>query len=232
MGRWIAAPAWVSLLQHSTVWGFPISSKGRYMAVATITSAPTGPLSQSQQHEVAAAHDRARKVRKAAAVAKFNGWVTGILAACSAPFALFSLPGFLVTAGLSLVAYNEFKGRQRLLQFDQEAPAFLGWNQVSFLALIISYCIWMLVVGLTSEGPLAAEMKAQPELSVLFDSVDEFDQFYRILIAAIYGTVIMLSAVFQGLNAIYYFTRRKYVTAYVQNTPEWVLDLQHLTSPT
>jgi hypothetical protein len=202
------------------------------MASATITTEPNGPLSPSQQHEVAAAHDRSRKVRKAAAVAGFNGWVTGIVAACSAPFSLFSLPGFLVTAGLSFVAYNEFKGRRRLLQFDQEAPAFLGWNQVGFLALIASYCIWMLVVGLTGEGPFAAEMKAKPELSAVFGSADEFDQSYRILTVAVYGTVIVLSVIFQGLNGLYYFTRRKHVTAYVQNTPAWVLDLQHLSSPT
>ncbi len=202
------------------------------MAIATITSEPNGPLSQSQQHEIAAAHDRARKIRKAAAVAGFNGWMIGIFAACSAPFALFSLPGFLVTAGLSLVAYNEFKGRRRLLQFDQKAPTFLGSNQVGFLALITSYCIWMLVVGLTSESPFAEELKAKPELRAIFDSVDDLDQAYRILIVAVYGIVIVLSAIFQGLNALYYFTRRKHVKAYVQNTPDWVLDLQRLSSPT
>ncbi len=111
------------------------------MAIATNAAEPNGPLSQSQQQEVAAAHDRARTIRKVAAVAKFNGWMTGIAAACSAPFALFSLPGFLATAGLSLVAYNKLKGRRRLLRFDQGAPAFLGWNQIGFLALITSYCI-------------------------------------------------------------------------------------------
>jgi len=111
------------------------------MAVATITTEPTGPLSQSQQHEVAAANDRARKIRKAAAVAAFNGWVTGFFAVCSAPFALFSLPGFVVAVGL-----NEFRGRNRLLRFDPDAPAFLGWNQVGFLTLIICYLgfpIWV-----------------------------------------------------------------------------------------
>jgi len=202
------------------------------MAVAAITSEPQGPLSQSQQQEVAAANDRARKIRKAAGVAGFNGWATGIIAACSAPFAMFSLPGLFVTAGLAVVAYNEFRGRRRLLQFDQGAPAFLGWNQVGFLLLITAYCLWMLVLGMTNEGPFAAELKAQPELSSVFGSAEEFDQSYRILIAVFYGMVIALSAVFQGLNAIYYFTRRKLVKAYVQETPAWVLDLQHLTSST
>jgi len=201
------------------------------MAVATATVEPPGPLTQSHQREVAAAHERARKIRKAAAVASFNGWMTGIFAACSAPFALFSLVGFLVTASLSVVSYNEFRGRKRLLRFDREAPIFLGWNQVGFVTVIFIYCTWMLIVGFMSEGPFAAEMKANPELSVAFDSVTEFDQLYRILIAAVYGTVIVLSVVFQGLNALYYFTRRKHLDAYLENTPDWVLDLQRLTPP-
>ncbi len=200
------------------------------MAIAT-TAEPNGPLSQTQQHEVAAAHDRAQKIRKAAAVARFNAWMTGIAAVCSAPFAIFSLPGFLVTVGLSFVAYNELKGRRRLLRFDQKACAFLAWNQLGFLALIAGYSIWMLAVGLTSEGPFAAGIKAQPELSTAFQSVDELDQAYRTLIILFYGTVLALSLLFQGLNALYYFSRQKYVAAHVQNTPKWVLDLQHLTPP-
>lgn len=196
------------------------------------TTEPNGPLSQEQQQEVAAAHDRAQKIRKAAAVAGFNGWVTGIIAACSAPFALFGLSGLLVTAGLSFVAYNEFKGRRRLLQFDQKAPAFLAWNQIGFLALITCYCAWMLVVGLSGESLFAEELKTNPELRSLIGSADDLDHFYRIIVAVFYGTVIALSAIFQGLNAFYYFTRQKHVDDYLQKTPDWVLDLQHLTSPT
>ena len=202
------------------------------MADVTLTSEPDKPLSQSQMREVGAARDRAGKIRNAAAVAKFNAWMTGIVAACSAPFALFSLSGFFVTVVLSLVTYNEFKGRRRLLQFDRKSTAFLGWNQVGLLALIILYCTWMLGVGLTSEGPFSAELKANPELQALFDSPLELDQSYRLLVVAVYGTVIVLSIVFQGLNALYYFSRRKYVEAYLHDTPEWVLHLQLLTLST
>ena len=202
------------------------------MTAATVTIEPKGPLSQLQQHQFAAAQDRAQKIRKAAAVARFNGWTIGIFAVCSAPFALMSLPGFLMTSGMSLVAYIELKGRQRLLQFDRKASAFLGWNQVGFLALILCYCIWMLAAGLTSDNPLAAELKANPDLRAVFDSVDDFSQYYKILIAAVYGTVIVLSVVFQGLNALYYFTRRKHILAYLQKTPTWVLDLQRTTALT
>jgi hypothetical protein len=219
----------VSLFQIATAWHFPDIGKGRSVAVATFTFEPDEPLSQSQLCEVGAARDRAGKIRKAAAVAKFNGWMTGIVAACSAPFALFSFSGFLVTVVLSLVAYNELKGRRRLLQFDRDSPAFLGWNQVGFLALITLYCTWMIGVGLTSEDPFSEELKAKPELQAVFDSPLELDQTYRLLVVVVYGTVIVLSVVFQGLNALYYFSRRKHVEAYLQDTPEWVLDLQRLT---
>jgi len=202
------------------------------MAVASITTEPDGPLTKSHQDEITSAHERAKKIRKAAGVANFNGWVTGIFAVSSAPFALFSLPGFIVSVGLSIVTYNEFKGRKGLLRFDPEASALLGWNQVGFLALIICYCIWMLVTGLMSDGPFAAELEAKPELREVFDSVEGFDVLYKMIIAAVYGLVIVLSVVFQGLNAFYYFTRRKHIESFVRETPEWVLDLQRLTTKT
>ncbi len=199
------------------------------MAVAAVTTPRGGPLTQAEQDTVAAAHARAKKLRKAARVAAFNGWVTGIFAAVSAPFALFSLPGFLVTVGLSVVAYNEFRGRRRLLAFDRSGPVLLGWNQLGFLTLILSYCIWMLITAFTGEGPFAAELRAKPELAVAFDDLASFDQLYLWLVTAVYGTVMVLSVLFQGLNSLYYFSRRKHVDDYIRETPAWVLELQRLT---
>jgi len=189
-------------------------------------------LSPEQHQQIATAQGSAAKVRRAAAVAGFNGWATAILAVCSAPFALFSFSGFLVTAVLALVAYNEFRGRRRLLQFDDHAPAFLGWNQVGLLATIILYCFWMLFVGLTGEGPFAAELAAQPELAQVLGSVDELDDVYKLVLIAVYATTIVLSILFQGLNAAYYFSRGKHLSEYLKNTPDWVLDLQRMTSAT
>ena len=200
------------------------------MAVAAVTSAPVGPLNSSQQDEVTAAHLRGKKVRKAAGVAAFNGWVTAIFAVVSIPFAFFSVSGFLVALGLSIVAYNEFRGRRRLLSFDASGAPLLGWNQVGFLGIIILYCIWMLFTALTGESPIAAEMHAKPELAAVMGEPEQFDQLYRLVVVAVYGSVIVLSVIFQGLNAVYYFTRRRHVEDYVLKTPDWVLELQRLTS--
>ena len=106
----------------------------------------------------------------------------------------------------------------------------LGWNQVGFLAMIIVYCLWMMFAGLTSEGPFAAEIAAKPELAQVLDSVDGLDQMYKLVILAVYGSVIVLSVIFQGWNAYYYFSRRKHVEQYVCETPSWVIDVQRATA--
>jgi len=201
------------------------------VTTATIAPASDGPLTQEHRHELALANERAKKVRKAAGVATFNGWATGIFAALSAPFALFSIAGFLITVGLSVIAYNEFQGRKRLLRFDPSAPVLLGWNQVGLMTLIIVYCLWMLFVSCASAGPFAAQVETNPELADAAGSLNQFDQLYKGIAAIVYGTVIVLTVIFQGLNALYYFTRCKHVKAYVQETPEWVLDIQRIMTP-
>ena len=48
----------------------------------------------------------------------------------------------------------------------------------------------------------------------------------RLITLAIYGGMIAVAVFAQGGLALYYFTRGKYVRAYVQQTPEWVLAVQ------
>lgn len=201
------------------------------MSAAATGPASNGPLTPEHHRQLALANGRAKRIRRAARVAAFNGWVFGIFAALSAPFAPFSVAGFLVTAGLATIAYNEFRGRRRLLEFDPSSATLLGWNQVGLLTLIVVYCLWMLFRGLTGAGPFAAEMQANPEIADVLGSPEQLDYLYKVLVVTVYGTVIVLSVIFQGLNALYYFTRRKYVEAYVEETPDWVLHLQRMTTP-
>ena len=96
------------------------------MRVPEIPPASDGPLTPEHHRELALANSRAKTLRKAASVARFNGWTVGVFAASSALFALSSIAGFLTTLGLSVIAYNEFRGRKRLLRFDPSLrPAWL-----------------------------------------------------------------------------------------------------------
>ncbi|MEX2317827.1 MAG: hypothetical protein WD669_11785 [Pirellulales bacterium] len=201
------------------------------MTTRTATPASTGPLTAEHHRELALAQERGAKIRKAAGVASFNGWITGIIAASSALFTMvsFSLVGLLLTAGLAAVAYNEFRGRDRLLAFDPSAAAVLGWNQLGLLAMITVYCGWMMFTSLTGPSPISAELQSSPEVREVLGDMSDLDGAIRYVSVAFYGLVIVLSAIFQGLNSLYYFTRRRHVEAYVRETPEWVRDVQRST---
>ncbi len=199
------------------------------MLAATPAPPNDRPLDQTHARAVAAAAARTQPIRKAARVAAFNGWSLALMAALSAPFALFSVDGLLVFAGLAIFAFNEFRGRKRLLAFEPAATTMLGWNQLGLLAMITLYCLWALYSNLLGSNSLEAQLKASPELGAAFGSLgnmDGFDGLYRQIVIVLYVSVIGLSALFQGANALYYFTRRAVVEDYVRETPEWVREIQ------
>ena len=197
---------------------------------ATVLAPPTAsPLDLSHQRELAAAAKLAQPVRRAARVAAFNAWATAILAAASAPFALFGVSGLLIFVGLALVAYNEFRGRKRILAFDPAGAAILGWNQLALLALITAYCLWALYSGLYGENSFKAEIEANPDLEAVLGGLGSVGDLFNQVLVITYGTVIALSVVFQGANALYYFSRRHLVEEYLLATPAWVRDVQRAT---
>jgi len=200
------------------------------MVTAAMDVAPSaGPLTPNHLRELADATERSKLIRKTARVANFNGWTTAILAASSAIFTLLadqSVVGFLVTAGLTVVAFNELRGKKRLLAFDPSAASLLGWNQLGLLAMIVVYCLWNMRSG-ASMGDLKT-----PEMKEALDMIGWNAALVQTMAVAFYGVVILLSAIFQGGNALYYFSRRKYVERYVRETPEWVRDFQRANSPT
>ena len=186
-----------------------------------------GPLTPEHQRALAEANQRVRKVMAAGKMAAFNGWTSGIFAALTLPFALFSLTALVVGAALALVAWNEFRGRKLLLHFDGRGPRVLGWNQLGFMTLLIGYGLWGIYSALTGPNPYADQIKAMPELEQMLGPIDEM---HLILAVAVYGCLIVFSAIFQGLNALYYFTRRKHLDAYLVRTPLWIVDLQKFSA--
>jgi len=183
------------------------------------------PLSATHHQQLAAARDLAKPIRKAARVASFNGWTTGAIAALSLPFALFDYTGAVLTLGLAIVAYNEFRGRKRLLAFDPSAATLLGWNQLGLLAMIVVYSLWSMYGSWGEASSISAELKGYPELDGLLSDAGGLDGLFKQVSIALYGGVIALSTVFQGGNAWYYFTRRRHIENFVASTPQWVRDV-------
>lgn len=196
------------------------------MAALTVALTPDEFFTPAHTQELTRANERAKPIRRAARVASFNGWFSALAALCSAPFAFFSVIGLVATVVLAAVAWNEFRGRRRLLAFDPSAAAILGWNQLGLLALIVVYCLWMIYSSLAGGNPLEADLKANPELNEMLGLHGGVDALYRQIVIQFYGVVILLSAIFQGATAYYYFTRRRLVEDYLSQTPAWARDIQ------
>src|SRR4051794_11088275 len=144
-------------------------------------------------------------------------------AAFSAIFFLFdrSPAAIAITLGLSIVAYNEFRGRKRLLNFDPGAATMLGWNQLGLLAAIVAYCAWMLSANSSKAvGAMTSQMDSATRQQVR-EVLGALDGLYKTATLALYGGVIVLSMLFQGGNALYYFTRRRHVEDFIAETPQW-----------
>ena len=180
-----------------------------------------GPLSPEQQRQLAEANQRARKVMGAARVAAFNGWTIGSIAAVSVLFGLFSRTALVMGLAMGFVAWNEFRGRALLRAFDPAGARLLGKNQVGLLVVIVVYCLWSIYITTTGENPEMAEIEAM--IGDISDLVTE-------LTVMVYGAVIGLSVLFQGLNARYYFSRQRLIREYLQQTPDWVVKLQRSSS--
>ncbi len=73
---------------------------------------------------------------------------------------------------------------------------------------------------------MSSELKGYADLDSVLGSAGGFEGLYHSVTYALYGSVIGLSALFQGGNAFYYFTRRRHIEDFVAETPEWVREVQ------
>ena len=188
------------------------------------------PLSPEHLQQIEDAGLRAHTLRKAGGVAMFNGVTFAIFAAVSGLFALVDLLGggfdtvsIIMAVGLGVVASNEFKGRRLIRSFDRRAPKLLGWNQIGLMALLIGYGAWMLANAYLGPDPYAEKMAENPSVADQFAWISEIQMA---LTLAIYGGLIAGTLIFQGLNARYYFSRAAHLADYLDDTPDWILDLQ------
>ena len=199
-----------------------------------IPRSAAGPLSPEHLAELAQADQRARKVRKAGGVAMFNGCTVAffaggclLFAAISPLFGELDVEALVMAAGLGVVAWNEFRGRRLIRRFDPRACRLLAWNQLGLMALVIGYCAWQIAGAVFGPHPYADAMAKEPMLAPTLGPIGDL---YKTLTIALYGAVIAGTIVFQGLNAAYYFTRRKHVLAYLDETPRWVVEIQRCSS--
>ena len=192
------------------------------------------PLTPEQRRDLDDAKVGARAFLGAARVAAFNGWTVGFFAVISILFGLLSLTSFLVGVGLAIVARNELVGRRRLLALEQSGLELLWRNQLGLIALVVVYCGWSMYRTVASPDSGTVELAELMELTGITELTEvlgtDAGELVRSLVLTVYAVVVVVVAVFQGLNARYYFVRVARIRDYLRDTPQWVIDLQRSTT--
>jgi len=174
---------------------------------------------------------RLRKIRKTGGVAMFNAVtllifaiLSGLYGIASAVFGQFDWVVIVMSAGLGLLGINELRARKQLLRFDPRGPVRLGWNQMGLMALISAYCVWMILWAVREPTMISDYIAQSPELSKLVTDVQELykmDNMVQQGFVLVYAVVILATVIFQGGNAIYYFTRGRLLRTYIKEAPSY-----------
>jgi hypothetical protein len=132
------------------------------------------------------------------------------------------MTALVLGVGMAVVTWNEHRGRALVRRFDPAGPRLLGHNQLGLMALIIVYALWSVYQTMAHPDPELAQM----------DQILGGDTAGLVaeLTIYVYVGVIVLTGLFQGLLARYYFKRIAMVEAYVRDTPVWVLEMQRAAS--
>ena len=97
-----------------------------------------------------------------------------------------------------------------------------GPNQLLFVLVIIAYCVYQMATfspDAMYSSPETREMLAQ----AAGDLQQAIEAALPLFYYAVYGLVMLLSAVCQGGLALYYVTRRRYVDLFNRETPAWIV---------
>lgn len=190
--------------------------------------ASPAPLTEAHYRALHRAASAWRAVRKAAGVAQLSAASILVVGALGVPLALLfpSLLGFLTAGGVATVGVVEYVGARRLRRGQQSAVVLLAGNQLAFMTLIVVYCLVQLLSstgGQTHDMLLSGQMQdSLSQLGMQQGLGQELQHWTAVATYGLYGSVIVLSVIFQGGLAYYYFSRRPHLQSYRQNTPPWI----------
>jgi hypothetical protein len=85
------------------------------------------------------------------------------------------------------------------------------------MSLIVIYALVSIYRTLTEPIPQLAEIE---------EVLGPVGDIFTSITVYVYVAVIVLTVIFQGLNARYYFAQKRMLAEYLSETPDWIVDLQ------
>ena len=198
-------------------------------AVPPLPAPGAGPLHEDDFRLIATAIACFKAIRSAARTAWLSAATTLTIGIFSALFFVVwpSWEGAFVAVGLCAIGAVEYWGYCRMRRAEVGAAGLLAKNQLAFLGLIVVYCLAQMLMFSTQKikaealsPEVRAQMAALPSMERAIDG--QIDHYAPLVTYGFYGLVIVLSLLFQGGLALYYFSRKKRLVEFHRQTPDWV----------
>jgi hypothetical protein len=189
-----------------------------------------GPLSAEHLVQLANARSRGKKIRRTIGIARGYGWATAIFAGLTLLVSLFSFSvvGILLGAGMAVVAAGEFRGAATLKRLDPSGASQLGFSQLLLSALLLAYSAYSVWHYSHQPSLITSELASSPDVA---NMMGDMESLARNLVYLVYGVVAAVAIFVEGGMALYHFSRKKLVEAYVRDTPPWIIDAQRAGVP-
>ena len=192
--------------------------------------APVAPaLSPEHLHQLAAAQLRGRKIGRAIAVAKFDGWSVATFAFLTFLLGITSPPSILLGGLMGVIAFIELRSAAALKRLQPETARTLGINQIALGSLLVAYAAWRIYRELSGARDYAEIAATDAQLAEMLKPVESLTRLFTL---ALYGGLAAFALLAQGGMSLYYFTRERHVRDYLTHTPAWVITVQQTGSYT
>jgi hypothetical protein len=175
--------------------------------------------------QLAVARVASKRIRRAVAVATFDGWTLAVFAALSIVCGLSSVSGILMGIGMGVIASIELRGTKQLRRVDPQAARRLGFNQIALALLLILYAVWSLWSEWSGGGMIAVVSEVDPAAAELLKPMEGLAHLLSMMV---YGSLIGVAMFAQGGMAWFYFTRIKHIQEYLEQTPAWIVQMQRV----
>lgn len=166
-----------------------------------------------------------RKIRRAISTATFDGGTLVVFGLMTFILGMGDVVSVALGVGLMAIGAIELYAARRLKRLEPPAIGFLFWNQIALGSMLLIYAIWRVfdVVHNPANSALATEAAAAGLNAGDLQGLAGLDQSITLLV---YSSLMAVAVFGQGSMALFYFTRRKHLHAYLAQTPPWITQMQ------
>lgn len=191
------------------------------------SNAQDGPLSQEQMAQIGEARMNASQILRAAQIAhrEFVGLVLmGVLTAMFACYGGISISSLIMGLWMIVGGVIEHLGEQRIRRLDPNVFTTLSRNQLLLgIMFVVISGWWMLTIAMGSDKDLAATSGTLSNLGI---AAKQMMPMVKLMLYGAYASVGIFGIVWQGYLAWYYRRRHWQLMQYIQETPQWIIDMQ------